>query len=85
MVEPGIYLQSEGLSDYAGWVARGLQYASDPGPPHDRGGVLILAIGLALLPVAFVVALTTHDLQPWRRTLKHFARFPSGMNWSLEG
>ncbi len=37
---------------------------------------MILAIALALLPVAFVAALTTHSLRPWRLTLNHIRALP---------
>jgi hypothetical protein len=37
---------------------------------------MIVAIVLALLPVAFVVAMATRDLRPWRRTLKHIRSLP---------
>jgi hypothetical protein len=37
---------------------------------------MILAIALALLPVAFVAAMTTRDLRPWRRTLKYIRALP---------
>lgn len=37
---------------------------------------MILAIALALMPVAFVAAMATHDLRPWRRTLKHIRALP---------
>jgi len=37
---------------------------------------MILAVFLALLPVAFVVAMATRDLRPWRRTLKYIRALP---------
>jgi hypothetical protein len=37
---------------------------------------MILPIFLALLPVAFVIAMSTRDLRPWRRTLKHIRALP---------
>jgi hypothetical protein len=37
---------------------------------------MILAVALALLPVIFVVALATHDLRPWRRTLRYIRALP---------
>ena len=37
---------------------------------------MILAIFLALLPVAFVIGMATRDLRPWRRTLKHIRALP---------
>lgn len=37
---------------------------------------MILAIVLALLPVAFVVTMSALDLRPWRRTLKHIRALP---------
>jgi hypothetical protein len=37
---------------------------------------MILAIVLALLPVAFVAAMATRDLRPWRRTLKYIRALP---------
>jgi hypothetical protein len=37
---------------------------------------MIVAIALALLPVAFVAVLVTHDLRPWRRTLNHIRALP---------
>jgi hypothetical protein len=37
---------------------------------------MILAIALALLPVAFVAAAATHSLRPWRRTLNHIRGLP---------
>lgn len=37
---------------------------------------MILAIALALLPVVFVIAMSTRDLRPWRRTLKYIRALP---------
>ena len=37
---------------------------------------MILAVFLALLPVAFVVAMASRYLRPWRRTLKHIRALP---------
>lgn len=37
---------------------------------------MIVPILLALLPVAFVIAMTTGELRPWRRTLKYIRALP---------
>ena len=37
---------------------------------------MIVAILLALLPVAFVIAMATGELRPWRRTLEVHPRAP---------
>jgi hypothetical protein len=37
---------------------------------------VIVAILLALLPVAFVIAMATGELRPWRRTLKYIRALP---------
>ena len=37
---------------------------------------MILATSLALLPVAFVAIMTTHELRPWRHQLKQIRELP---------